>query len=257
MIGLNFATTDLQSGNIRTTASDAWSAPKKEAKMIQLARSHGSIQVFERLQGKTINASGYLKADDGPALRAAIEHFNSLLLAGIQPLRMTEGSEYREWQARLQNINISRDETQVTYATWSAQFVSEKPFSLDGNNDTIVDVEGITAGSYNAFFTSQGSYPGYPLILITLNDIEPDDAEATITIGNPATSQFLDFTDTFTDGDVISIDTLTRRCFKNTQPISPEGEFPAWIPGPGTMAYSDNGTVRNVDILATQDRRFM
>lgn len=257
MIGFDFASIDFQSGEYRTTDTDAWSAPKKEAKMIELARTHGSVQVFERLQGKTINAGGYIKAADGAALRDAIERFNSLLLIGNQPLRITEEGTYREWMARLQNVNISRDETQVTYAVWSAQFMSEKPYSVDGNVDTIVDVQGITDGSYNAFFTSQGSFPGYPVILITLNGIEPDDAEATITIGNPATSQSLDFTDIFTDGDVISIDTLTRRCFKNTQPISPEGDFPAWIPGPGTLSYSDNGTTRDVDILATQDRRFM
>lgn len=256
MIGFDFANIDLQDGQYRTTETDAWSAPKKEARTIELARKHGSIQVFERLQGKTINAAGYIKAADGPSLRSAIETLNSLLLAGPRPLRITEGGEYREWMARLLNINISRDETQVTYATWSAQFVSDNPFSVDGNTDTIVDVQGITTDSYNAFFTSQGSYPGYPVILVTLNDVTYD-GELTVTIGNPATSQYLDFTDTFADGDVISINTMTRRCFKNTQPISPEGEFPAWIPGAGTLEYSDNGTARDVDILATQDRRFM
>lgn len=257
MIGFDFASIDFQSGEYRTTETDAWSAPKKEAKMIELARTHGSIQVFERLKGKVINASGYIKAADGAALRDAIERFNSLLLAGVQPLRITEDGSYREWLARLQNVNISRDETQVTYAVWSAQFQSEKPFAVDGNVDTVVDVQGITTDSYNAFFTSQGSYLGQPVILITLNDIEPDDSDLTITIGNPATSQYLDFTDTFTDGDVISINTLTKRCFRNSTPISPEGEFPSWIPGPGTLAYSDSGTTRDVDILATQDRRFM
>lgn len=257
MIGFDFASIDFQSGEYRTTETDAWSAPKKEAKMIELARSHGSVQVFERLKGKTISAGGYIKAADGASLRDAIERFNALLLIGEQPLRVTEDGSYREWMARLQNVNIARDETQVTYAVWSAQFQSEQAFAVDGNVDTIVDVQGITSDSYNAYFNSLGSYPGYPIILITLNDIEPDDSAATISIGNPATSQFLDFTDTFVDGDVISINTLTRRCFKNSQPISPEGEFPAWIPGPGIMSYSDNGTVRDVDILATQDRRFM
>lgn len=257
MIGFDFANIDFQSGNIRTTETDAWSAPKKEAKMIELARSHGSIQVFERLQGKTINAKGYILTETGTQLRDAIERLNSLLLAGIHPLRMTEEGSYREWQARLQNINIARDETEVTYATWSAQFVSEKPFAIDGNTDTLINVSGITTDSYNAFFTSQGSYPGYPVILITLTALEPNNSPVTISIGNPATSQSLDFTDVFADGDVISIDTLTRRCFKNTTPISPEGEFPAWIPGPGTLSYSDSGSSRSVAILATQDRRFM
>lgn len=257
MIGFQFANVDLQSGQYRTTESDAWSAPKKEARTIELARRHGSIQVFERLQGKTINAAGYIKAADGPSLRAAIESLNSLLLAGPRTLRMTEGDEYREWVARLLNINISRDETQVTYATWSAQFKSDEPFSVSGVIDTIIDVEGITTDSYNAFFTSQGSFPGYPEIILTINAIEPNDAPVTITIGNPETSQYLDFTSNFADGDTLSINTLTRRCFKNTAPISPEGEFPAWIPGSATLAYSDTGTSRDVDIIATQERRFM
>lgn len=257
MIGFDFASIDLMTGQYRTSQTDAWGAPKKDAQVIQLARAHGSIQVFERLMSKTINASGYIRADDGAQLRDAIERLNSLLLVGPQPLRITEEGAYREWTARLQNVNIARDRTQVTYATWSAEFFSEKPFAVDGNTDTIVNVTGITTDSYNAFFTSQGSFPGYPVILITLTGIEPNNSDVTVTIGNPATSQFLDFTDTFADGDVISIDTLTRRCFKNTTPISPEGEFPAWIPGSGTMSYSDTGTSRSVAILATQERRFM
>ena len=256
MIGMTFAGIDLQDGEYTTTETDGFGSPQKEAKILQLARQNGSIQVFERILSRSITAGGYIKAENGLALKQAMDVLKSQLLSGEQLLRITEDGEYREWTARMRNINIARDRNQVTYATWSAEFFSEKPFSVDGITDTIVD-ETITADSDNFYFNNVGSYYGQPEITIILTDIEPNSTPITISIGNPSTSQFLDFTDTFQDGDTITINTLTRRCFKGTQPISPEGEFPAWLPGPGTFAYSDTGTSRSVDITATLLRRYL
>ena len=257
MIGLTFAGVDLSSGANTITETDAFSAPSKTTKIIELARRDGSVQVFEKFNSKTISVSGYVKADTGLNLRAAMDQLKKLLLAPKSSLVLTEDAYPMTWdQVKMRNLNISRDRTQVTYATWSAEFFSQQPFGVDGVSDTWFDQD-VTAASNTVAFVVNGTYPGYPIIDITVTAIDPDDADTTIVFGNPATSQLLEITRTFTAGDIINIDTFNRRVFIGTEPISPDGQFPAWIPGAGTFEVSDIATTRTLHIKAVAPRRYL
>lgn len=257
MIGLTFAGVDLSSGANTITETDAFSAPSKTTKIIELARRDGSVQVFEKFNSKTISVSGYVKADTGLNLRAAMDQLKKLLLAPKSSLVLTEDAYPMTWdQVKMRNLNISRDRTQVTYATWSAEFFSQQPFGVDGVSDTWFDQD-VTAASNTVAFVVNGTYPGYPIIDITVTAIDPDDADTTIVFGNPATSQLLEITRTFTAGDIINIDTLNRRVFIGTELISPDGQFPAWIPGAGTFEVSDIATTRTLHIKAVAPRRYL
>ena len=257
MIGLTFAGVDLSSGANTITETDAFSAPSKTTKIIELARRDGSVQVFEKFNSKTISVSGYVKADTGLNLRAAMDQLKKLLLAPKSSLVLTEDAYPMTWdQVKMRNLNISRDRTQVTYATWSAEFFSQQPFGVDGVSDTWFDQD-VTAASNTVAFVVNSTYPGYPIIDITVTAIDPDDADTTIVFGNPATSQLLEITRTFTAGDIINIDTLNRRVFIGTELISPDGQFPAWIPGAGTFEVSDIATTRTLHIKAVAPRRYL
>lgn len=257
MIGLTFAGADLSSGANTVTETDAFSAPSKTTKIIELARRDGSVQVFEKFNSKTIQVSGYVKADTGLNLRAAMDQLKKLLLAPKSSLVLTEDGYPMTWdQTKMRNLNIARDRNQVTYATWSAEFFSQQPFGLDGVSDTWFDQD-VTAASNVVAFNVNGTYPGYPIIDITVTSINPNDSDTTIVFGNPATSQLLEITRTFHNGDIISIDTLNRRVFIGTELVSPDGQFPAWIPGAGTFEISDIATTRTLHIKAVAPRRYL
>lgn len=257
MISLQYAGVDLSAGNSTVAGTDAFSAPSKTSKIIELARRDGSVQVFEKFNSRTIQANGYIKAESGLALRAVMNQLKALLLSPKSSLTLTEDGYPMTWdKVKLRNINIARDETQVTYATWSAEFFSEQPFGIDGVSDTWFD-QAVTLGTQSIPFVVNGTYPGYPIIDITITSINPNDTDTTIVFGNPATSQLLRITRTFKNGDIINIDTLNRRVFIGTQLISPDGQFPAWVPGAGTFEISDLATSRNFNVKAVAPRRYL
>jgi len=257
MIGLTFAGVDLSSGANTVTETDAFSAPSKTTKIIELARRDGSVQVFEKFNSRTIQVSGYVKADTGLNLRAAMDQLKKLLLAPKSQLTLTEDGYPMTWdQTKMKNLNIARDRNQVSYATWSAEFFSQQPFGVDGISDTWFDQD-VTGATQTVAFNVYGTYPGYPIIDITVTAINPNDTDTTIVFGNPATSQLLEITRTFKAGDIINIDTLNRRVFIGTELISPDGQFPAWIPGAGTFEVSDLATTRTLHIKAVAPRRYL
>lgn len=257
MISINFAGVDLTAGYNTVTETDAFSAPSKTAKIIELARRDGSVLVFEKFNSRTIQVSGYVKADTGLNLRAAMDQLKRLLLSPKSSLVLTEDGYPMTWdQVKMRNLNIARDETQVTYATWSAEFFSQQPFGLDGVSDTWFD-QVVTGPTNTVAFNVNGTYPGYPVIDITVTAINPNDTETTMVFGNPATSQLLEITRIFKAGDIINIDTFNRRVFVGTQLISPDGGFPAWVPGPGTFEISDLAVSRTLNIKAVAPRRYL
>ena len=257
MIGINFAGIDFTSGAYTVTETDAFSAPGKTTKIIELARRDGSVQVYEKFKSRTIQVSGYIKSDTGLNLRAAMDSMKRLLLSPKSSLVLTEDGYPMTWdKTKLNNVNISRDRNQVTYATFSAEFFSEQPFGLDGVSDTWFD-QVVTGSTQSIPFNVNGTYPGYPIIDITVNAINPNDVETTMVFGNPATSQLLELTRIFKAGDIINIDTLNRRVFVGTQLVSPDGQFPAWVPGAGTFEISDLATTRNLSVKAVAPRRYL
>lgn len=257
MIGISFAGVDLSSGKFTVTETDAFSAPSKTAKIIELARRDGSVQVFEKFNSRTIEVSGYVKGDSGLDLRAAMDQIKRLLLSPKSSLTLTEDGYPMTWdQTKMRNLNIVRDRNQVTYATWSAEFFSQQPFGVDGVSDTWFN-QAVTGPTQSVAFNVNGTYPGYPIIDITITSINPNDSETTIVFGNPATSQMLEITRIFKNGDIINVDTLNRRVFIGTELISPDGQFPAWVPGAGTFEISDLATARNINIKAVAPRRYL
>lgn len=256
MIDFDFADLALSSGNYRVTETDAFGAPQKEQTIIDLARRDGSVKVFERLDSRTINVAGIIRADDRLALKAAMDTLKNLLNLGTKTLRVTEEGEYREWQASVSNVVVNRSASDITRATYSIQFFSEEPFAVDGDSDELVNAN-VTDSSGNFGFIVEGTYKGMPTIEITVNDMDPDDSDVIITLLNPATSQEFLITGRFTAGDVITIDTKTGLIFKNADSITGEGQIPQWIPGAGSLEYSDNSISSDVDILVSNNRRYL
>lgn len=257
MIGITFAGVDLSSGQFTVTETDAFSAPDKTTKIIELARRDGSVQVFEKFNSRTIEVAGYVKAPSGLELRAAMDQLKRLLLSPKSSLTLTEDGYPMTWdQTKMRGLKIARDRNQVTYGTWSAEFFSQQPFGVDGVSDTWFN-QSYTGPTQSVAFNVNGTYPGYPIIDITITSINPNDSETTIVFGNPATSQMLEITRIFKNGDIISVDTLNRRVFIGTELISPDGQFPAWVPGAGTFEISDLATTRNINIKAVAPRRYL
>jgi phage-related protein len=258
MISLAFGATDISTGDYIVTGTDAFSAPKKKSEIVQLARRDGSVKLYDRLEGRSILVEGTIVSDDPAALRASMDALKALLLVGERALRITEDGSYREWgSAELANINVSREAQALTYAAFSAEFYSGDPFAIDGVTDTLVNQAAHTAATGAFAITAGGTYYAAPDITITLTAISPTNSDVNIVVGNPATSQYLTLSETWAAGDVITIDTLNKKAYRNANLIDAEGQFPLWLPGSGTFEYSDTATSRTVAISATNQRKWL
>lgn len=256
MLDISFIDTNFMAGDYRIVGTDAYSPPVSENKIVELARTDGNVQLLDRLKGRVINMNGYLSVASTAALRPSIDALNVLLLQ-TGALRMTEDGVYREWNAKMTNLNVSRGSREITRATFSAQFQAQDPFSIDGTTDTLVSESAITAASTSVGIDVEGTYPAYTDMEITFNDVVPDSSDIEIYIENPSTSQTLTIVGTFKIGDIITIDIKRRLVFHNSALITPEGDFPIWLPGAGTFVISDNATSRDIDVTVTNTRRFL
>lgn len=248
---------DLQSGVFRTVDTDAFAPPKKAQTVIELAREHGSVTVFERIKGKDISLAGTISAETSDELEEYIDQLNALLLKKNMDLVIDYRGGYRQWLVNCANIAIARKSTDVTRCGWSMQLSSDKPYGTDGSDSEVFLNETGRTTAFSASVLGAGNYLVYPTIEIVINSIDPDDSNVSITIGNPAEDRQLTITGVFEAGDIITIDTFNKQVYQNNELLAPSGQYPVWLPDSGSFEYSDTATTRDVDVSATFAKRWL
>lgn len=256
---ISFINTDLQSGAYRVTdTGNLLDSPTRTIISQELARSDNAVAVFRRYGSRSYVLQGTITNDTSAELEASIDALKLALLDQIGDLSVGWGSGYRYFNSECKNVNIARKATDVTNCVWSAEFFMPKPFSTDGTTaDLITAISGQTAGSSQTSTNNTGTYLADPLLTVTLTACEPNISDATITIGNPASNEYLEITDTFADGDIISINCATKQVFNGSTLLNPSGDFPAWAPGGGLLEYSDTFSSRTISITATYEPRYL
>jgi len=249
---------DLQSGDFRITgAPDIFSAPPKEIKTVDLAREDGSVVVFERYLPKDAGLTGYINTNDEMSADLALDTLKRY--AGRKGLELKVGyaGGYRIWAVEVETVIVSRGASDLSYIPFTIKIKAAKPFATDGSEDTMVDEAGVTTASKTVGVNNAGTYLAIPEIVITVNAINPNNADVTISISNPSTQETISFTDTFVATDVITVDCVNKLVFHNSTSIPATGLFPSWEPDSGTFEYSDTATTRDIDIMATYDKRYL
>lgn len=256
---ITFAGTDLQSGPYRVVdVGSLFDSPIRQIIAEELARSDNAVAVFRKYTARDFTLSGNITETSSAALEAAIDQLKLGLLSVRGNLSAGWGSGFRYFDAECKNVNISRGSTALTQCGWSAQFYMPKPFSTDGTTQNLITaVTAQTAASSQLAVSNIGTYLALPYFTITLTGLEPNTSDVTITIGNPASSEYLEITSQFADGDVLFIDTVNEQIFKNSTLLAPVGNWPAWAPGSGLLDYSDTGSSRTINITATYEPRYL
>lgn len=247
---------DLQSGAYRITDTDAFSSPVKDVNIIELARKDGAKAVFERYKSRKINLTGYIQTDTVNEADSALDTLKSFINRRGLELKIGYLDEYRVFTVNTESLQVARKNTDVSRMGFNIQSVAPNPFAVDETETTLVDESGVTS-SANISVNAGGSYFALPLIVITINAIDPDDSPVTITIGNAIENTYMSITGTFVAGDVITLDSYNEIIYLNSAIIEGDGIFPIWSPAGGTFEYTDDATTRDIDILATYYRRWL
>lgn len=248
---------DLTAGLYRVTALDPMSSPKKMTELLQLARKHGSLRVFESYESKTIMVAGYINATSSAELEGAIDTLKSFMRRESGDLEYDWDGGVRIHNCTATDVNISRDQTNISFVPYAISFECESPFAKDGVTDTWMAATAITTAILDTAITANGTMDSQPTITITVGAINPTVSDVTMTISNEANSQNLAITATFVAGDVITIDCTNYRVFKNGALIKTSGQFPYWAVGAGVLHYEDTATTRTLAVTTTSERLYL
>lgn len=249
---------NLQEGDFRITgAPDIFSAPPKEIKTVDLAREDGSVVVFEKYLPKDAGLQGYINTADELSADLALDTLKRYSgRKGIE-LKVGYAGGYRIWTVEVETVIVSRNASDLSYIPFSIKIKAANPIATDDTEDTLVNATGVTTSSKTVGVNNDGTYKAKPVIVLTVNAIDPSVSDVTISISNPSNQETISFTDTFVATDVITIDCVNNLVFLNSTSIPAVGQFPTWEPDGGTFEYSDTATTRDVDIMATYAKRYL
>lgn len=247
---------DLQSNDYRITDTDLFNAPAKTVTVIELARKDGAKAVFERFGNRKFSLEGYIQTSTEFDADSALDYLKSFVTRKNLELKLGYLGDFRIWTVNIESLQVARGNTDVSRMGFSLNGVAPNPFAKDSGISTLVDESGITT-SKNIAVNAGGSYFAQPLTQITINSINPDDELVTISIGNASESTYMDITNIFEAGDVITIDSANEIIYKNSEIIEGKGLFPVWSPTGGTFEFGFDASTINVDILSTYYRRWL
>ncbi len=247
---------DLQAGYLRIQETDLFNAPPKDVDVIELARKEGAKAVFERFASRKFNLTGYIQADSEDNADASLDQLKSFVARRNLELKMAYRGSNRVWTVNIESLQTARKNTDVSRMGFNIQGVAPNPFAKDETKTTLVDESGITEAT-NIPVVAGGSFFAQPLTVITFNAVDPDDEDITISIGNAIENTYMDITNTFEAGDVLTIDSFNEIIYKNSEIIEGDGLFPIWSPTGGTFEFSFDADSLDVDIFSDYYRRWL
>ncbi len=247
---------DLQANDYRIVDTDLFSSPPKTVTVLELARKDGAKAVFERFGNRKANLTGYIQTDTEDNADEALDYLKTFVSRRGLELKVGYRGENRVWNINIESLQVARKNTDVSRMGFNLAFVAPNPFAKDEYETSFVNETGITSAT-NIPIVGGGSYFVQPLTVITINSIDPDDELVTISIGNAAESTYMDITNMFQAGDVLTIDSFNEIIYKNSEIIEGDGLFPIWAPEGGTFEFSFDADTIDVDILSTYYRRWL
>ena len=247
---------DLQAGNIRITETDLFNAPPKTSTIIDLARKDGAKAVFEKYGNRKFNLTGYIQTDSQVNADDSLDQLKAFINRRNLDLIMEYSTSERQWTVGIDSLQVARKNTDVSRMGFNLMGNAPNPFAQDLEKTVLVNQSGISSAT-NIPVVAGGSYFAQPLTIITINSVDPDDANVTISIGNAIENTYLDITNIFEAGDILTIDSFNEIVYKNSEIIEADGLFPIWSPTGGTFEFSFDATALNVDIFSDYYRRWL
>lgn len=253
---ITFSGFDLQAAPYSIISTDAFSSPEREIIFQELARADNAVAVFRRYRSRTITVGGMISDSTSDLLDADIDTLKlKVMQAGKGTLAVGWAAATRNWGAECKNMIISRANTDVSRAAFSAEFFCENAFCTDGVTGTLLSTTVTDANPFSV--VSNGTFISSPFITLTINSIGTATA-VDIIIGNPTSSEYITVPSrTYVAGDTVTIDCDNKQIFHNSTLVAGEGYFPNWAPGNGSLEYSDTASARNISLVTTYETRYL
>ncbi len=198
---------DFNSSVSKVLDVDTYSSPAVTVNNYKLARSDGEVVVNSTYGGKNITIKGRIKASDRTELDNQIDIFKSYLSGHEKYLDLLINGITRRYIATVTNTSYTIRNGCV--CLWEIEFTTSG-FGYDTSTSSL------TFGTYAASNTPYsntigGSYKTYPIIDLTVNQVDPYWSNKYLQVKNSVTNQRLRITRTWHWHDRIVINGNTRQ----------------------------------------------
>ncbi|MDI9934681.1 phage tail family protein [Rhodococcus sp. IEGM 1351] len=254
-IGIQYGDFDLQTEEVTTTSTDVYSSPRNNVQADKLAESDGAVIVKTAYEPKTFTAEGYLRTDTVEDTQRLMDDFKVALSVPNQAFDIDHAGDTRRYVATAQNVIITNPRGR-TRAGFSVEFLCPSGVGSDTYASVLLASKNFSTSTATLGITAGGTYQVEPIITLTVNTVTGGTAK-TITVNNDVTRRGLAVTRTWSNGDVLEIDSLNKTIFVNNVPVNFSGQFPVWKPGVGSIGYVDDLTTRDVTVTADYIRRWL
>lgn len=248
---------DLNDGTYNTVDLNPMGSPSKKTTTLDLARADGSLRVFQKFASKNIILTGRIISDTKANLDLAIDALKMQMRREMGDLQYEWGNGVRIHNCTAVDVKCEKGPGDISTCPFQIVFECESPFATDGVTDTWMNAAAITTSTSDMNITINGTMDAQPIITITVTAINPTISNVTMTVANTSNSQYLDITSTFAAGDIVIIDCVNYRVFKNGVLIKASGQFPYWATGAGVLHYEDTATTRTLAVTTTSERRYL
>jgi phage-related protein len=235
-------------------STDPYRYPNRNLNVGPMANSNKSVSPSAFFTDKKIHVGIEIGQNTRELLDAAIDSLNTILQTREAALVLSFGSSTRQWTATLANVGIS--DVLGGHAVLDLEFECADPIGIDVASNTLFSTA-LTGSTSTTNFTVGGTAPYQkPIITITISALTGGSSKAVV-VGNPANSQQVTITRSWTAGDILVIDSTTKKCTVNGVEVAYTGSIPEWAPGAGSMSYSDTLTTRTRTMVGVQNKRYI
>jgi len=253
---VSFSGNSLQTANILTDKIDHNGFPEKDAKLYALAHANQSNTPFVNYPTKTIPVTGTIFGSSIADLDSRIDAFKSYLAGTEQNLDIAWNGSTRRYIATANKLAIDRPYG-LTYGKFSLEFDCKYPFGNDTATTTALTASGRTSAVYNDSYTFLGTgIVQQPITTVTLTAVTGGTNQY-ISWGNGNTGQAITVSRTWSNGDVLVIDSTQSTVTVNGLPVNFSGAFSQFAVGAGTLQYYDGFATRTFSITTIYTARYL
>jgi len=259
---ITFNSNDLQTYDpatnvgIITNSIDHTSIPDKQTELYAKADANGSSIPAINYPSKKITIGGVIKGSSQSDLDTRIDAFKAYFNGKNKNLDISYICSSRRYIATANTISITREQ-KALYATFTIEFICTNPFGMDTSATTIMSQLNYTSATYTVTPTIAGSAPyQLPVFTITIDALTGTGDYIRISNGNN-NQEIMIYGISLANGDVIVIDCANRTVTRNGSQIDYYGTFLELEPGANSITYADGFTTRQVDIVATYNKRYL
>jgi hypothetical protein len=247
---------DLQTANILTDDIDHQSIPNKNANTYALAHANKSALPFINYPSKQITLKGTIKGSSIADTDSRVDSFKAYFNGKDGNLDIGYNGGTRRYIGTATAVDVNRPKG-LAYAEFTVIITCTIPFGMATSATTGINDTGNTTATDSFNVTFAGNAPiQLPVIEITLTAVTGGANHLQVT--NNANGQGMVLLgQTFANGDVIVIDSSTRKVTRNGTEIDYLGSFIEVGPGLVQFNYADGFTTRTFSFKVTYTPLYM